>query len=361
MPGKTTTYIGLGSNLGYRQGHINTALKMLNDLGTVELIRVSDFIETKPLAGADQPDYINAVVELETPLAAHNLLGELVRIEIALGRAPAEKWAPRTIDLDLLVFGAEKISTPELTVPHRQMHMRSFVLRGLCQLNPELVHPVLGEPVTELAGRLNGCDFIIRPDLPQLVSVAGIIGVGKTTLAEKLAAALSAELLREPYDTNPFMPEVYAGKKELALDSQFYFLTHRVEQLDPGRLGPGRVAVTDYIFDKELIYGKRLLDARQFDVYERAFGPLAKTVAGSVLVVYLNDSPQNCLDRIHRRNRPYEQRIQLDFLEKLAGDYDRLFQDWRQSPLIRLSATKFDCASESDASHLARQIRHYIA
>jgi len=360
MAEQTTAYIGLGSNLGDREGCIDKALKLLGEADGIEVCRVSDFIETRPLAGADQANYINAVAEIRTTRGAEDLFGKLAEIESSLGRVRGEKWSARTIDLDLLLFGSKRISTAELTVPHAEMHLRSFVLKGLCQLNPGLVHPVIGESVAELAARLNGGDFFLDASRGQLVSIAGIIGVGKTTLAEKLASVLNAELLCEPYDTNPFMPEVYAGRKELALDSQLYFLTHRIDQIGPDRLGPGQIAVTDYIFDKELIYATRLLSAEQFDLYERTFQPLAETVTTPAVVVYLHDSAQRCLERIHRRRRSYEQRIRLDFLEKLAADYDRLFEDWKQSPLIRLSTAKFDCNSQSDTSAVAEQIRAYI-
>ncbi len=207
-----TAYIGLGSNLGNRKGHINSALKMLAEFSDIEVARVSELIETTPLAQAEQPEYLNAVAELRTTLSPEDLFKTLVNIETALGRIRQEKWSSRTIDLDILLFGQEVIDNPRLTVPHPQMHLRSFVLEGLCRLNGDLPHPVLKESVNELANRLAGCDFVPNPDLPQLVSIAGVIGVGKTTLAKKLSARLGCQMLPEPYDTNPFMPDVYAGK-----------------------------------------------------------------------------------------------------------------------------------------------------
>ena len=84
--------------------------------------------------------------------------------------------------MDILLFGEEIINSPDLTVPHPQMHLRSFVLKGLCQFDADLLHPVIKEPMKELANRLNNTDFVLNPKLPQLVGIAGIIGVGKTTL-----------------------------------------------------------------------------------------------------------------------------------------------------------------------------------
>ncbi len=353
---KKTAYIGLGSNLGERKASIDGAIKMLADVEQVEVVRVSDTIETAALADGDQPDYLNAVAELKTALSAEALHKVMVDIENLLGRTRRGKWSSRTIDLDLLLYGDEIIDGPDLTVPHAQMYLRSFVLRGLCQLDGDLVHPILKESISELAGRLNGCDFALDRDMPQLVSIAGVIGVGKTTLAKKLADRLGCEVLFEPYDTNPFMPDVYAGRKELALDSQLYFLTGRAEQLDRDVLSTGPVHISDYVFDKELIYARRLLDGRQLALYETIYPPLAARVAPPILVIYMRNSPWTCLERIHSRNRPYEQQIELPFLEALHSDYERLFADWKICPVIRIS--KLD---DADVDHLVNQIKYYTS
>ncbi|MGB2809318.1 MAG: 2-amino-4-hydroxy-6-hydroxymethyldihydropteridine diphosphokinase [Sedimentisphaerales bacterium] len=361
MAGQTTAYIGLGSNLGEREKSIQNAVKKLAEAESIEVIRVSEIIETAPLGQANQPKYLNAVAEIETTFSAEDLHKILVNIEVSLGREKKGKWTSRIIDLDLLLFGLEIINNPSLTVPHPQMHLRSFVLKGLCELNPELVHPVINESVNELAARLNGADYVLNPNIPQLVSIAGIIGVGKTTLAEKLAKHLGCKLLLEAYDTNPFMPDVYAGKKQFALDSQLYFLTSRTEQLNPNILARGQIAVSDYVFDKELIYARRLLDNQQLALYEKTYPPFAGQVALPVLVIYLQDSAQGCLERIHRRNRPYEQKIELHFLEALGSDYELLFADWKTCPVIRVLISEFDCTKDADISHLAEQIKCYIA
>ncbi len=286
---------------------------------------------------------------------------KLTDIETSLGRVREEKWSPRIIDLDLLLFGRNIINHPGLTVPHPQMHLRSFVLKGLCRLNPELLHPVIKEPVSELAVRLAGSDFAPNPDLPQLVSVAGIIGVGKTTLTEKLSNSLGCKALFEAYDTNPFMPDVYAGRKELALDSQLYFLTSRIEQLNHDSLAKGQLVISDYIFDKELIYARRLLDAQQLALYEKIYPPFSVEIAAPVLVIYLQDSVQKCLERIHRRNRPYEQKIEMQFLEALNSDYEQLFKHWKTCPVIRKQMSKLDYTKDANINHLANQIKSYVA
>lgn len=357
----TTAYIGLGSNLGDRQGFINKAVDMLRRIDGIKVTSVSDLLETAPLLHPNQPKYINAVVQIKTSLTPENLLSKSQDIENSLGRTRGEKWGPRTIDLDILLFGSQIINSPKLNVPHPQMYLRSFVLKGLCQFDAQFIHPVIGEPLAELASRLNGADFVLNPDIPQLISIAGIIGVGKTTLAKKLSEIFNAEILLEPYDTNPFLPAVYAGDKELALDSQLYFLTNRINQLNPDHLEKGRIVISDYVFNKEMIYAKRLLDDRQFTLYQDIYNPLRAKVTQPVLVIYLTDSAENCLDRIHKRSRPYEQKIRPEFLNTLASDHEKLFTGWKICPVIKIPKAQFDCMKNEHINHLVKQIKAYIA
>lgn len=356
-----TAYIGLGSNLGNRQDNIKSAVRMLAEAAGTEVVRVSEPIETYPLAQAEQPMYLNAVAELRTDLGPDDFLKTLINIETALGRMRLEKWSSRIIDLDILLYGSEVIDSPHLTIPHSQMHLRSFVLEGIAALDGDLLHPVIKEPFNELARRLNGRDFVLNPGLPQLISIAGIIGAGKTTLAKKLANRLECQMLKEPYDTNPFMPDVYAGKQELALDSQLYFLTARVEQLNKSTLDKGKMYISDYVFAKELIYGRQTLTPEQLTLYHKIYRSFDFKVALPVLVIYLIDSPRNCLERIHRRNLPYEQKIELKFLENLEAEYNELFSSWKICPVIRQKTSELDYKKDSDIDHLAEQIKYYTA
>ena len=351
-----TAYIGIGSNLGDRESYIDNALKMIAEAEQVEFCTVSDIIETVALASTEQPRFLNAVAELKTTLSAHELHKTLSDIESALGRARRGQWWPRTIDLDLLLFDQEILESPDLTIPHPQMHLRSFVLEGLCQLNGEMLHPVMKVSLKELNARLNGCDFALDPDKPQLVSIAGIIGVGKTTLAEKLADRFGCEVILEPYDENPFLPDVYAGEKKLALDSELYFLTSRAKQLEADKLESGRICINDYVFGKELIYARRLLDDQQLALYQEIHPSFSEKVAAPVLVIYMRDPAENCLDRIHRRNRPYEQQIELKFLQRLDSDYEQLFKSWKSCPVVRVSTSQ-----STDLDRLADQIKYYAA
>jgi 2-amino-4-hydroxy-6-hydroxymethyldihydropteridine diphosphokinase len=147
---QTVAYIGLGSNLGDRERTLRTAAARLGELGEV---RLSTIRETDPVGVTDQPKFLNAVVRLETDLPARELLERLLAIEQAQGRdRRAEKrWGPRTLDLDLLLYGDEAIDEPGLTVPHPRMAERRFVLEPLHELAPELVFPD-GRALRELLG-----------------------------------------------------------------------------------------------------------------------------------------------------------------------------------------------------------------
>jgi 2-amino-4-hydroxy-6-hydroxymethyldihydropteridine diphosphokinase len=148
----TQACIALGSNLGDRLGMIHAALDAIARLpGTVVVAR-SDVIETQPVGPVSQGPYLNAAAVVETALGARALLEGLLAIEASLGRrrADAPRWGPRTIDLDLVLFGEAIVAEEGLIVPHPRLHERRFVLGPLAQIAPEFVHPVLGRSVREL-------------------------------------------------------------------------------------------------------------------------------------------------------------------------------------------------------------------
>jgi len=147
-------YVGLGSNLGDRVGNLRKALEMIDCENGVGILRVSSFCESEPLGPKDQPDFINAVAEVQTSLAPRSLLEALQRIELEMGRARARRWGPRLIDLDILLYGDLVVSEPDLVIPHRLMHLRGFVLEPLCELIPEAEHPARGLRFCELLDRV---------------------------------------------------------------------------------------------------------------------------------------------------------------------------------------------------------------
>jgi 2-amino-4-hydroxy-6-hydroxymethyldihydropteridine diphosphokinase len=162
----TKAYIGLGSNLGDRLENLIRAVRLLEERG-MAVRRSSRVYETEPVGGLQQPDYLNAVVEVDAQGSARDLLDACLRIEDDMGRVRDERWGPRVIDLDVLTFGDEEIDEPDLQVPHPRMHERGFVLIPLLELDAD---PPL--PGGRKAGSLRlGVLAVggVRPHAPPLV------------------------------------------------------------------------------------------------------------------------------------------------------------------------------------------------
>ena len=134
----TTAYVGIGSNLDDPRTHVLQALKDLDRLPHTRLVKQSSLYRSAPVGHAPQPDFINAVARLETGLAAERLLAELQEIEARHGRTRSFPNAPRTLDLDLLLFGDATLDTAVLRIPHPRMHERAFVLKPLLEIAPDL-------------------------------------------------------------------------------------------------------------------------------------------------------------------------------------------------------------------------------
>ena len=130
----TRAFLGLGSNLGDRSEHLRVAVASLDDV-----VRVSEVFETEPIGGPEQGAYLNVVVQLQTDRSPWELLAMCHRLESAAGRVRAERWGPRTLDVDVLWIDGTTVDEPDLTVPHPRMFERRFVLEPLSELAPELL------------------------------------------------------------------------------------------------------------------------------------------------------------------------------------------------------------------------------
>jgi 2-amino-4-hydroxy-6-hydroxymethyldihydropteridine diphosphokinase len=158
--------LGLGSNLGDRLENLQVAVDALGKRGDIRVLRSSRVYETEPVGGPAQPEYLNAVVEIETSLEPLALLHACLDVEQELGRVRGERWGPRTIDIDLLTFDERSIDEPDLVVPHPRMHERAFVLVPLAELDADPMLPG-GRRLTELRSgtiTLTG----VRPFAPPL-------------------------------------------------------------------------------------------------------------------------------------------------------------------------------------------------
>ena len=144
-------FIGVGSNEEDRLRMISEAVRLLSAVGGVRVAQMATILETEPISEVPQARYLNTVVELETTLAPRALLDVLKTLERQLGRVPSsQRWGPRPIDLDILLYDDRVITEPDLVIPHPRLHERRFVLEPLSQLAPDLAHPVLKQTVADM-------------------------------------------------------------------------------------------------------------------------------------------------------------------------------------------------------------------
>ena len=148
-----TAFVGIGSNLGDREQNLQRAIELLSKEEGIDVVAVSELRETEPVGPVAQGPFLNGAVRIETDLDPRELLERLLAIEQRLGRVRSERWGPRTIDLDLLVYGNEAVDGPGLTVPHPRLHERRFALEPLSDLAPSLEIPGKG-PISALLAEL---------------------------------------------------------------------------------------------------------------------------------------------------------------------------------------------------------------
>ena len=202
----------------------------------------------------------------------------------------------------------------------------------------------------------------------RFIVVEGPIGVGKTSLARRLARSFGSELILEQADENPFLERFYRNPRSAALQTQLFFLFQRTRRLEDIRQHDlfDTVRVADYLLDKDRLFAQLTLDEEELSLYEQIYARLAVDAPAPDLVVYLQAPVNVLLERIERRGIRYEQQIEPAYLEKLQEAYARFFHAYDSSPLLIVNAAQADfIGNEFDYTQLLEQVcrirrgRHY--
>jgi 2-amino-4-hydroxy-6-hydroxymethyldihydropteridine diphosphokinase len=338
--------IGLGSNQGDRLSALDAAIAELHRRPQIHIGAVSAWRETAPIGGPpDQPPYLNGAIRIETSLAPHELLECLMQIENRLGRRRPERWAARTIDLDLLLYDELVIDTPELIVPHPRMAHRRFVLEPAAEVAGWMPHPTIRWTIARLLEHLN----TTRPYL----AITGAIAAGKTELARRLAETIPAQLILEQPDW-PRLDAFYTDPVHRGWQMELEFLDHRAQllaaDLFPGSCATGSAStqsatgsasassysdkiphdcnggawlISDFWFDQSAAFARAWLAEEQLPEYIERFDRLRRQVLPPKLIVLLDLPADELLIRVGRRGRECERRLtheQLDRIRRAVRD-----------------------------------------
>ncbi len=358
-------YLGLGSNIGNRIGYIRRSLVALSRLPKTKVTKVSSLYETEPYGKKEQPWFINIVVEVSTELSPLELFKKCKSIENKLGRQKREKWAEREIDIDILLYDEIIFSTPELQIPHPDMHNRRFVLIPLSEIAPNIIHPVFKKSVSELLIECKDTTKIIHipekidlkniiePEVKEIryIAIEGVIGAGKTSLAKLLGERLNAKVVLEQYYENPFLEKFYENRERYAFQTQIFFLLSRYkQQMELHQIDLfHEYLITDYIFDKDKIFAHINLKGDELKLYEMLVGMLEKNIPVPDLVIYLQSSVERLMQNIRKRGRPYEKNISEDYIRELYEAYNEFFfNQYRKSPVLVINVTEIDFVNNRD-------------
>lgn len=327
--------VGLGSNLGDRAQTLAQAVERLRTTPDVRVVACSRWHATPPVGGpTGQGEFLNGAALLSTSLEPLALLAALQRIEQAAGRVRREHWGPRTLDLDLLLFDDLALDEQGLVLPHPRFSVRKFALRPAAEVAPWMRHPTIGWTVRQLLDHLDRSAAYI--------AITGPIAAGKSRLAQDLAAGADARLVPEPLDEDR-LTEFYANPPGTAWGTELEFLDVRARLLDRATWGAtDRLVVSDFHFAQSLAFASLWLNRESLAEFQRRWNDAEARVQAPRFSIVLDAPTSVLLERIAARNRKYEQRIDVDWLERLRAAMRSAESLPIAGPVLRLGGVDFE-------------------
>lgn len=304
--------IGLGSNQEPRRELLEQAVAALAAGADVILVARSAWHEFPPAGGPPrQAAFLNGAVVVETSIAPEALLSRLQQIEHRLGRTRGPRWGPRPIDLDLLLYDEVVCATAELTLPHKRMAWRRFVLKPAAEVAAEMVHPCIGWTVGRLLEHLETTPFY--------VAITGGIGAGKNALACRLGERFGAWLLGLPVDPGR-LEAFYRDPDSHAWQTELQFLEDRQALLwrsSPSAPKASACWVSNFWFDQSLAFARVWLAGRQLVEFEERWRTAREQVFQPRLIVLIDLPGELLWQRVQARGRPGEAQLGAERLEEI--------------------------------------------
>lgn len=320
MKKQNKAILSIGSNQGNRRQQIISSVNYIHE-NIATVIKTSAIYET-PAWGFEGDNFYNCAILVHTTKTPQELLDAVLNAEKEFGRirTVATGYQSRTIDIDIITFNNEIITTEVLTIPHPQMHERNFVLYPIRDIVPYWQHPIMQQSVNQLIAMLPGEESCIKiTDFDELlkrnnfnglnyIAIEGNIGAGKTTLSAKVAEDFNAKLVLERFADNPFLPKFYKDQSRYAFSLEMAFLADRYHQLsdDLAQFDLFRdFIVADYHIFKSLIFSKVTLNEDEYRLYRKLFDIIYKEMPKPDLYIYLYQDTTRLLQHIKKRGRDY--------------------------------------------------------
>jgi len=368
--------LSLGSNQGNRKNNLQQAIDLINyEVGSV--ISISPIYET-PSWGFESDAFYNCAILIHSFKSAEDILNRCLQIETRLGRIRNQTsgYAARSIDIDLVSYNEEIISTENLNIPHPFVQDRKFVLKPCCDIKSDWVHPTLKKTFKNLLvetsdkSEIKKVDTLTNPidkytfNQLNFIAIEGNIGSGKTTLTQKIAADFNAKTVLERFADNPFLPQFYKDPTRYAFPLEMSFLADRYSQIseDLGQLDLFKdFIVADYYIYKSLIFAQVTIDEDEFRLYKNIFDIMYKEVTQPDLYIYLHQETNRLLDNIKKRGRSYESEIPADYLNKINKSYADFIKTNKNQNTLVIDMTEIDLIeNQEDYIAILNQIQDKI-
>ena len=342
----------LGSNIGCRQQNIDISIRKVKQfIGKV--VQVSSIYETEAWGNPNQRAFYNQIILVLSLLSPEEMLMQCQHIEAELGPSKQMEWGARIIDLDILFFGDEIINTENLVIPHPRIHERRFVLEPICEIFPDLVHPILEKDMKTILAESSDTLIVkklehIKKDITlkyQFIAIEGNIGAGKTTFAQMLSKKYDLKLILEEFSDNPFLPYFYQEPERYAFPVELFFMTERHKQLQKNLMQQSMFSngvIADYFFLKTLLFAGNNLTQEELRLFQRLFKILNASFPQPDILVYLHRPIDILLQQIKKRGRSYEMDISKDYLIDLQNTYLDYFQTVNDYPVILIELGDLD-------------------